>query len=222
MDPIRRLALALPLAAAAAALTIPSAAAQEREADAAPVLRAVARMGCGTPMPRTYSLAARGARTPGSGTYAPPPQQLVVRQAELVATLELNWGAPQHGSTAAAERPVAGTWSFTPLGYCTGGHGPLQFAVLTPPEGGHPARYDLRGPADHIQRPGERAAPERAVVRFVGSCGRRQEVIMEIWPQPLETANAQVEPERYRLVGNVNCGPVPAPAPPDASTPPAP
>src|SRR4051794_31431547 len=205
MAPVRRLSLSLSLLIAGVALCTQPSAAQGRDALAAAMLHGVARMSCGTPMPRSYSLAARGARTPGSGTYAPPPQQLLVRSAELVGTLEMSFGAEERRGMAGAERPLAGTWSVTPLGYCTGGRGPLEYAVIIPAADGRPARYDLRGPASHIQRPGERPAPEGGVVRFVGVCGRRQEVMMEIWPPQLETAAASVEPERYRLVGTVTC-----------------
>jgi hypothetical protein len=92
------------------------------------------------------------------------------------------------------------------LGYCTGGRGPLQLALITPAAEGRPARFELRGPASRIHRPGARARAEGGEVRFVGTCGRRQEVIMEIWPPAtLDAAQGAVEPERYRLVGTVNC-----------------
>jgi hypothetical protein len=217
MDPVRRILLALPLLAATDVLGATPADAQGRDAGAAPLLRAVARMGCGTPNARTYNLTARGARAPGSGTYAPPPQQMVVRQAELVGTLELTWGevAPRG---AAADRPVGGTWSVTPMGYCTGGRGPIQFAVIVPASEGHPARFELRGPASRILRPGAvNAADEGGEVRFMGVCGRRQEVIMEIWPQQLESGATVVEPEVYRWIGNVTCTAPQAPAPSDST-----
>lgn len=176
-------------------------------ARATPLLHGIARLSCGTPMPRTYSLATPGLRPPGSGTYATPPQGTVVRAAELVGTLELDFGGEPRRGTAEAERPLGGTWSATQLGYCTGGRGPLQYAVITPSADGHTARYELRGPASHIQRPGTRARDEGGVVRFVGTCGRRQHVVMEIWPPALEGATTPAEPERYDLVGTVTCAP---------------
>lgn len=216
-----RILLSLPLAAAGAAFASLSASAQAPPTEGgAPLLRAVARMGCGTPLPQTYTLAARGARAPGSGTYAPPPQTILVRSAELVGTVELTFGGTQRRGTADAERPPGGSWSAPQLGYCTGGRGPLQVAVIIPAEGGRPARFDLRGPASHIQRPGERERPEEGEVRFTGTCGRRQQVVMEIWPPPAgATGEVRGEPERYYLVGNVTCAAASAPAAPAGTTP---
>jgi hypothetical protein len=156
-------------------------------------------------------------RSPGSGTYATPPQATVVRAAELVGTLELAFAAEPREGPAAAERPPGGSWSFTALGYCTGGRGPLQYAMVIPAANGHPAQFELRGPASHIQRPGLRARDEGGVVRFVGRCGRRQPVVMEIWPQALESGAVAVEPERYLLVGNVTCTAPDGAAPADST-----
>jgi hypothetical protein len=218
MDLVPRLFLSLSvLAACAAPAWSRAAAAQDRAAGPVPVLRGTARMGCGVPMPRAYALATPGLRPAGSGTYAAPPQRAILRSAELVGTLELRFGAAARQGTAEAERPLGGTWSVTALGSCTGGRGPLEYAVITSATEGRPARFDLRGPASHIQRPGTGAADEGGVVRFIGTCGRRQEVIMEIWPARLETAQGQAEPERYRLVGTVNCA-APDAAPPADST----
>ena len=216
MGSLRRVLLVLTLTAAGSAIRSP-AAAQAPDDGATPLLRGVARMSCGTPMPRTYSLATPGLRAPGSGTYATPPQATVVRAAELVGTLELSFGAAARQGTAEAERPAAGTWSFTAVGYCTGGRGPLEYAVLTPAANGHPPQFDLRGPASHIQRPGIRARDEGGVVRFAGTCGRRQQVLMEIWPRALESGAVAVEPERYALVGNVTCTPPEGAAPADST-----
>jgi len=217
-----RVLASLPLAAAGAVLASLPAAAQGARAEGGttPLLRAVARMSCGTPIPRSYQLAARGARAPGSGTYAPPPHTVLVRAAELVGTLELTFGGAPRRGAADAERPPGGSWSMTPYGYCTGGRGPLQIAVVVPGEEGRPARFDLRGPASRIQRPGAREMPEAGEVRFVGTCGRRQQVVMEIWPPPAaDTGEVRGEPERYYLVGNVTCAAPSAPAAPADTTP---
>ena len=207
MPSFRRALLCLPLAAAGSALwSLPSASQARASADGAPLLRGVARLSCGTPMPRSYSLASRGLRPPGSGTYASPPQQTLLRSAELVGTLELTFGGEQRRGIADAERPPAGSWTATQLGYCTGGRGPLHLAVITPAAPGHPARFELRGPASRIQRPGEQALPEGGEVRFVGTCGRRQQVVMEIWPPAtVDAGQARAEPERFYLVGTVTC-----------------
>jgi hypothetical protein len=60
---------------------------------------------------------------------------------------------------------------------------------------------------------------EGGEVRFTGSCGRRQEVVMEIWPPVvLETGQGRAEPERYYLVGNVSCaGAAPGAGAPDTT-----
>ena len=222
MRSLFRVLSTLPLAAAGAAFAPLSAAAQgpRAEGGAAPLLRAVARMSCGTPIPQSYSIAAPGARRPGSGTYAPPPQTILVRSAELIGTLELTFGGGERRGAAAAERPMGGSWNAPQLGYCTGGRGPLQMAVITPAMDGRPARFEMRGPASHIQRPGERPRPEGGEVRFTGTCGRRQQVVMEIWP-PASGATGEVrgEPERYLLVGNVTCAAASAPAAPADTTP---
>src|SRR5215217_2003539 len=219
MPSFRRALLRLPLAAAGCALwSLPSHAQAPADASGrAPLLRGVARISCGTPMPRAYTLASRGLRPAGSGTYASPPQQALLRSPELVGTLELTFGAEERRGIADAERPPAGSWTATQLGYCTGGRGPLHLAVITPAADGRPARFEVRGPASRIQRPGARALPEGGEVRFFGTCGRRQEVVMEIWPPvAVETGQARAEPERYHLVGTVTCaGAEPAPAPAD-------
>jgi hypothetical protein len=220
MGSLRRVLSALVLTLAGSVPWSPTTAAQRTGGDerATPLLHGVARMSCGTPMPRTYSLATPGLRAAGSGTYAAPPQTTVVRAAELVGTLELRFGADPRRGTAEAEQPPGGTWSFAALGYCTGGRGPLQYALVTPSADGRAARYELRGPASHIQRPGIRARDEGGVVRFLGTCGRRQHVVMEIWPPTLEGAAGSAEPERYDLVGTVNCTPPAGPAAPGDST----
>jgi hypothetical protein len=220
MRSLRRVLLSLPLAGLGSALwSLPAASQAPAETARAPLLRAVARMSCGTPLPRAYRTAAPGARTPGSGTYAAPPQRVLLRSAELVGTLELSFGGEPRRGAADAERPQGGQWSFTQFGYCVGGRGPLQLAMITPAEDGRPARFELRGPASRIQRPGRRELPEGGEVRFVGTCGRRQEVVMEIWPPvALETGQARAEPERYHLVGTVTCaGAAPAAAAPDTT-----
>jgi hypothetical protein len=207
MPSFRRVLLCLPLAAAGSALwSLPS---HSQAADAtggAPLLRGVARLSCGTPMPRSYALTSRGLRPPGSGTYATSPQRTLLRSPELVGTLELTFGGEPRRGIAEAERPPAGSWTATQVGYCTGGRGPLHLAVVTPSADGHPARFELRGPASRIQRPGERALPEGGEVRFVGTCGRRQQVVMEIWPPTtVDAGQARPEPERYYLVGTISC-----------------
>ena len=223
MPSLRRVLASLPLVAAGAAFASLPAASQSPRAEAGgaePLLRGVARLSCGTPLPRSYSLSSRGLRPAGSGTYASPPQRVLLRSAELVGTLELSFGGEPRRGTADAERPLRGSWSATQLGYCTGGRGPLDFAVITPAEGGRPARFELRGPASRIQRPGERALPEGGEVRFVGTCGRRQEVVMEIWPPAAVNAGqARAEPERFYLVGTITCAGAAAPALPTDTTP---
>ena len=108
----------------------------------------------------------------------------------------------------------------TAFGYCTGGRGPLQMAVVVPGEEGRPARFELRGPASRLQRPGARERAEEGEVRFVGTCGRRQQVVMEIWPAPAaNTGEVRGEPERYHLVGNVTCAAASPPAAPADTTP---
>ncbi|HEV7591024.1 MAG TPA: hypothetical protein VGO40_23140 [Longimicrobium sp.] len=209
MPSLRRVFASLPLLAVGAALASLPAASQGPHADAAgaaPLLHGVARLSCGTPMPRSYTLASPGLRPAGSGTYAPSPQRALLRSAELVGTLELTFGGEPRRGTADAERPPAGSWTATQLGYCTGGRGPLHLAVITPAADGHPARFELRGPASRIQRPGERALPEGGEVRFLGTCGRRKQVVMEIWPPALvDAGQARPEPERYYLVGTITC-----------------
>jgi hypothetical protein len=222
MRSLFRVLSTLPLAAAGAAFAPLPAAAQGPRAEGgpAPLLRAVARMSCGTPIPQSYSLAAPGARRPGSGTYAPPPQIILVRAAELIGTLELTFGGAPRRGAADAERPPGGSWSMTPFGYCTGGRGTLQMAVVVPGEEGRPARFELRGPASRLQRPGARERAEAGEVRFVGTCGRRQQVVMEIWPAPsADTGEVRGEPERYYLVGNVTCAAASPPAAPADTTP---
>jgi hypothetical protein len=222
MPSFRRALLCLPVAVAGSALwSLPSA--SQAPADAAggaPLLRGVARISCGTPMPRAYSLTSRGLRPAGSGTYAPPPQQALLRSPELVGTLELTFGAQERRGIADAERPPAGSWTATQLGYCTGGRGPLHLAVITPGADGRPARFELRGPASRIQRPGARALPEGGEVRFLGTCGRRQQVVMEIWPPAgVDAGQARAEPERYYLVGTVTCAGAGTAAAPADTTP---
>jgi hypothetical protein len=144
---------------------------------------------------------------------------VLLRSAELIGTLELRFGGEPRRGAADAERPQGGSWSLTQFGYCTGGRGPLQYAVVVPAADGHPARFELRGPASRIQRPGMGAADEGGEVRFFGTCGRRQQVVMEIWPPVMEsTGEVRGEPERYYLVGTVNCaGAAPEPAPADTT-----
>jgi len=171
-------------------------------------------MSCGTPRPRIYRAVNPSTRGgSGTGTMAVQGQYVMLRSAALVETLELSFGGEPRRGTAEAERP-AGSWTATQLGYCTGGRGPLHLAVITPAAGGRPARFELRGPASHIQRPGVRPGAEGGEVRFVGTCGRRQQVVMEIWPPvALEAGQARAEPERYYLVGTVTCaGAAPAAA----------
>ncbi|HVG46416.1 MAG TPA: hypothetical protein VM890_16850 [Longimicrobium sp.] len=217
MRSVRRVLLSLAFAAVGSApWSLPSAAqARAGPGGAAPLLRGVARMPCGTPRPRIYRLtnpAARGGS--GTGTMAAQGQVVMLRSAALVGTLELSFGGQPRRGMADAERP-AGSWTAPQLGYCTGGRGPLHLAVITPAADGRSARFELRGPASHLQRPGERAGPEGGEVRFVGTCGRRQQVVMEIWPPvALEAGQARSDPERYYLVGTVTC----APAAPDAAS----
>jgi hypothetical protein len=132
---------------------------------------------------------------------------VLTHSAELVGTLELSFGAEPRRGTADAERPLAGSWTAPQVGYCTGGRGPLHLAVITPAADGHPARFELRGPASYIRRPGaERAMAEGGEVRFTGTCGRRREVVMEIWPPtPVDAGQEHAEPDRFYLVGTVTC-----------------
>jgi len=209
MPSIRRVLFCLPLAAAGSGLWSLPSASQGRAAErgSAPLLRAVARMTCGTPRPRGYALGTPSMRTgSGAGSLAALGQWSIVGSAELVGTLELRFGGEPRRGAAAAERPQGGSWTVPQTGYCVGGRGPLQLAVITPAENGRPARFELRGPANRIQRPGARAMAEGGEVRFTGTCGRRQEVVMEIWPpMVLGAGEARGEPERYYLVGNVSC-----------------
>ena len=214
MRSFRRVLLSLAFAAVGSApWSLPSAAqARAGPGGAAPLLRGLARMPCGTPRPRIYRLtnpAGRGGS--GTGTMAAQGQVVMLRSAALVGTLELSFGGEPRRGTADAERP-AGSWTATQLGYCTGGRGPLHLAVITPAADGRPARFELRGPASHIQRPGGRPGAEGGEVRFVGTCGRRPQGVMEIWPPALEGGQARAEPERYYLVGTVTCAPASAPA----------
>jgi hypothetical protein len=224
MHSLRRVLLSLPLAAVGSALwSLPSASQPHSEgARPEPLLRAVARMPCGTPRPRIYGLANPSAR-PGSGTgsLAAMGQRSILGSAELLGTLELSFGGEPRRGVADAERPQGGSWTVPQVGYCVGGRGPLQLAVITPAEDGRPARFELRGPASRIQRPGRRAMSEGGEVRFTGTCGRRQEVVMEIWPPVvLEAGQGRGEPERYYLVGTVTCaGAAPAAAAPPDTTP---
>jgi hypothetical protein len=223
MPSIRRVLFCLPLAAAGSALWSLPSASQGRavEGVSAPLLRAVARMTCGTPRPRGYALATPSLRPGGSGagSLAALGQHSILGSAELVGTLELSFGGEPRRGAAAAERPQGGSWTVPQTGYCVGGRGPLQLAVITPAENGGPARFELRGPANRIQRPGGPAMAEGGEVRFTGSCGRRQEVVMEIWPPVvLETGQGRAEPERYYLVGNVSCaGAAPGAGAPDTT-----
>jgi hypothetical protein len=205
-----RVLVSLPLLAVGIPLGSDPAASQRHSGDtrAAPLLHGVARMSCGTPRPHGYALSATGMRGGGSGGGSLAARSwMLVRSAELVGTLQLSFGAEPRRGTADAERPLGGRWEVPQLGYCTGGRGPLQFALITPAAEGRRARFEVRGPASHIQRPGARALAEGGEVRFVGTCGRRQEVIMEIWPAAtLDAGQGPAEPERYRLVGTVNCG----------------
>ncbi|MFL5538483.1 MAG: hypothetical protein ACJ8J0_05795 [Longimicrobiaceae bacterium] len=204
MPAFRRILLGLPLAAAACSLWSPPLASQGRAAERGPVplLRAVARMSCGSARP--WNLAPPRRAVTGPGSLAAQP--VTLKQAELLGTLQLRFGAEPRRGTADAERPRSGSWSVAQVGYCTGGRGPLHLALLTPAAEGRPARFDLRGPATHIRRPGAlRAAAEGGEVRFTGTCGRRQEVVMEIWPPAGLGVPREREPERYRLVGTVTC-----------------
>jgi hypothetical protein len=209
MRSVRRVLLSLAFAAVGSApWSLPSAAqARAGPGGAAPLLRGVARMPCGTPRPRIYRLtnpAARGGS--GTGTMAAQGQVVMLRSAALVGTLELSFGGQPRRGMADAERP-AGSWTAPQLGYCTGGRGPLHLAVITPAADGRSARFELRGPASYIRRPGaERAMAEGGEVRFTGTCGRRQEVVMEIWPPPpVDAGQEHAEPDRFFLVGTVTC-----------------
>jgi hypothetical protein len=208
MPSFRRVFICLPLAVAGSALWSQPSASQDRaaEGEAVPLLRAVARMSCGTPRPRTYRGGTPGLRSNGAGSMAAQ-NNVLTQSAELVGTLELSFGAEPRRGTADAERPLAGSWTAPQIGYCTGGRGPLHLAVITPAADGRPARFELRGPASYIRRPGaERAMAEGGEVRFTGTCGRRQEVVMEIWPPtPVDAGQEHAEPDRFFLVGTVTC-----------------
>ena len=111
-------------------------------------------MTCGTPRPRGYALGTPSMRPgSGAGSLAALGQWSILGSAELVGTLELSFGGEPQRGPAAAERPQGGSWTVPQTGYCVGGRGPLQLAVITPAENGRPARFELRGPANRIQRP---------------------------------------------------------------------
>lgn len=216
MPSFRRILLALPLAAAASLLWSLPLASQGRAAEGGPVplLRGVARMSCGAAP--TWTLGAPRRAVTGPGSLAAQP--VTLNRAELLGTLELRFGTePRRGAADAEQR--SGSWSVTQVGQCTGGRGPLHLALLTPAAEGRPARFELRGPASQIRRPGSRrAVAEGGEVRFTGTCGRRQEVVMEIWPPVGLGVPRERQPERYRLVGTVTCagaaaGTAPAAAP---------
>jgi len=220
MHPLRRALLVLPLSAAGSGLWSLPSAAQGRGAEGggAPLLRGVARMTCGTLPPRSYVPVNPGPRGRPSGS--PQDNRVSMGSPALVGTLELSVGAEPRRGTAAAERAPVGSWSVTQLGHCTGGRGPLHLAVIAPAVDGHPARFEVRGPASHIERPGTRwGAPEGGEVRFTGTCGRRQPVVMEIWPAAsVDVGRGRPAPERQLLIGTVTCaGAAPAPAPADTT-----
>jgi len=221
MHPFRRALLVLPLTAAGSALWSQPSASQGRavEDGAAPLLRGVARMTCGTLPPRSYVPANTAVR--GRAGLSPQDNRISLGSPALVGTLELSVGAEPRRGTASAERAPAGRWSVTQLGHCTGGRGPLHLAVIVPAADGQPARFEVRGPASHIERPGTRwGTAEGGEVRFVGTCGRRQPVVMEIWPAAsVDAGRGRPGPERQLLIGTITCAGAAAAAAPADTTP---